>query len=337
MGAWGGGLYDSDFGRDLKSTIKGVWRTPLSDDEILAEIGMPTPSGPDDVEALDHILILADQFERAGCPRQEIFDRAIAIMERGEDLGALEALDAEAGVLTRRRKVHSELLERLRSPRPAKARRPLAKPQPLLFELGEAIAWPTDKGNCINPYVAEDQLHRLGGFNQDGWGFGIVSDVGHLFGVLAYHSVQALKWRKPERPSREQAAQCPRSEHHYGTMGQVHFDRLKIERLGVVDPFAMGPPHDPKISQKAARKAALEDIGLSKAFGWDAFDHAVWPGPKFMFLAPSPAATDEPDVRPNFGWKHAPEDDFGPLPPDSAATRAHYFEVMRAQAQGSPG
>ena len=38
MGAWGGGLYDSDFARDLKGLIKGIWRAPLSDDEILAEM-----------------------------------------------------------------------------------------------------------------------------------------------------------------------------------------------------------------------------------------------------------------------------------------------------------
>ena len=36
MGAWGGGLYDSDFALDLKGgTSKGVLRAPLSDDEVL--------------------------------------------------------------------------------------------------------------------------------------------------------------------------------------------------------------------------------------------------------------------------------------------------------------
>ena len=38
MGAWGGGLYDSDFARDLKATIKGMLRAPLSDDEVLREL-----------------------------------------------------------------------------------------------------------------------------------------------------------------------------------------------------------------------------------------------------------------------------------------------------------
>src|SRR5690349_2900442 len=108
MGAWGGGLYDSDFARDLKGLIQGIWRAPLADDELLAEIGAPIPSGPDDIEALDHWLVLADQLERAGMPRRSVFDRAIAIIETGEDLVALEALDPGKTGLSKRRKVHAE-------------------------------------------------------------------------------------------------------------------------------------------------------------------------------------------------------------------------------------
>ena len=315
---------------DLRSLIKGVWRAPLSDDELLAEIGAPTPSGPDDVDALDHWLVLADQFERAGMHRRDVFERAAGIIGAGEDLAALEALDADRAAIARRRKATAELLERLRNPRPAKPRRPLAKPQPLLFEEGEAIAWPTDRGDCINPYVREDQLPLLGGFEQDGWGFGIVSHVGHHYGVLAYYAVQALKWRRPERPCREPAAHCARSEPHYGTMAPLHFDRLKIERLGIVDPEALGPPRDPHAAERKSRKAALENVGLSRAFGWDAFNHSVFPGPKFMFSAPSPVPfhPEDPDQRPGMFDE---SDEFSPLPPDRPATRAHYFNLMRAE------
>lgn len=330
MGSWGGGLYDSDYARDLRSMIKGVWRAPLSDEELLAEIGAPTPSGPDDVEALDHWLVLADQFERAGMHRLDVFERAVGIISAGQDLTALEALDADRNTIARRRKATAELLERLRNPRPAKQRRPLAKPQPLLFEEGEAIAWPTDRGDCINPYVGEDQLHLLGGFRQDGWGFGIVSHVGHHYGVLAFHAVQALKWRRPERPGIERAAHCARSEPHYGTMAQLHFDRLKIERLGIAGLAALGPPRDPHTAERESRKAALENVGLSRAFGWDAFNHSVFPGPKFMFSAPSPEPLDpeEPDQRPGM---YDESDEFGPLPPDRPATRAHYYSLMGAR------
>jgi hypothetical protein len=332
MGAWGGGLYDSDYARDLKGLIQGIWRAPLSDDEMLGEIGEPAPSGRDDIDALDHWLVLADQFERAGLPRPAVFDRAMAIIESGDDLAALEALGSGKSAVAKRRQVHAELLERLRNPRSAKQRRPITKPQPLLFEENDALAWPTDRGNCINPYVAEDRLHLLGGFKQDGWGFGIVSAVGHLYGVLAYHSVQALKWRRPERPSVAFAARCPRSEHHYGTMAPLHFSRMKIERLGPVPAEALGPPQDPELARAESRKVALENFGLSRAFGWDAFNNSIWPGPKFMFSAPSAAPVDADELDQRAGMFEE-SDEFGPLPPDRPATRAHYFHVMRAQAE----
>jgi hypothetical protein len=332
MGAWGGGLYDDDFGRDLRAVIKGVWRAPISDHEILAEIGAPTPCGQDDLNALDHWLVLADQLERAGMPKHAVFDRAIAIIEAGQDLAALEALGSGKAVLAKRRKVHVDLLRRLRNPRPAKQRRPLSKPQPLLFEENDGLAWPTDKGRCINPYVPEDKLHRLGGFTQDGWGFGIVTSVGHLYGVLAFHSVQALKWRRPERPSTGLAAQCPRSEHHYGTMTPIHFKRLKLERLGLTPSDALGPPQDSELALTMSRKAALENIGLSRAFDWDAFNKSVGPGPKFMFSAPSPVPLDphEPDQRPG---PFSDRNEFSPLPPDEPATRDYYLNRMRAQTE----
>lgn len=330
MGAWGGGLYDSDFGRDLKALIQGVWRAPLSDDEILAEIGSPGPAGPDDIDALDHWLILADQLERAGLPRRAVFDRAIGILEAGEDLAALKALDAGEAVLARRRKVDAELLARLRDPRPAKPRRPLTRPQPLLFEVNEALAWPTEKGRCLNPYLADGARGRARSFRQDGWGFGVVTAVGHLYGVLAYHSVQALKWRRAERPSPDLAERCPRSEHHYGTMSPFHLRRLKVERLGPTPATGLGPPQDPDLARVEARRAALQNIGLSKAFGWDAHNHSVSPGPKFMFSAPSPPPLD-PDEPDQHRAPRGDSNDFAPLPPDRPATRGHYLALMRAR------
>lgn len=328
MGAWGGGLYDSDCARDLRSLIRAILRAPLSDDEILHEIGAPKPSSSDDSATWDHWLVLADQLERAGMPRREVIDRAIVIISAEEDLAALITLGADDAVLARRRKETAKLLQRLQSPRAAKQRRPLATPQPLLFDENEAIAWPTHKGRCINPYVTDEKLHKLGSFNQDGWGYGVVSAVGHHFGVLAYHSIQALRWFRAERPTVEDASRCPRSEHHYGTMGPEQLDRLKIERLGVLPPAALGPPQDPDTALRLSRKAALENIGLSEAFSWGALDRKVWPGPRFMFSAPLPATmTADGCAR---GDAFVDDDgEFPRLPPDRPATRAHYLSLLR--------
>jgi hypothetical protein len=306
MGAWGGGLYDTDFALDLKGTINGVLRAPLSDDEVLAELWASHGERAVAADALDYWLVLADQFERRGIRRQDVFERAVAIIEAGEDVAVLEELEAEPKAIAERRRETTKLVARLSDPRPAKARRPLKKPQPLLLEPGEALTWPTDRGQSINPYVSEDLLWKLGGFRQDGWGFGIVTAAGHHYRVLAYYAVQVLKWRRAERPSPELAVHCPRSAHCYGTINELHLKRARVERLGRVPAEALGPPPEPDVGRRSSRRAALEDLGLSDAFGLDAYNRSVWPDLKFVFPAPSgaPLDPDEPDQRPGL-FDHA--------------------------------
>src|SRR5687767_4432259 len=149
MGAWGGGLYDSDFALDLKATIKGLMRAPLGEDDFLAEIEAHVGAGVEGADALDYWLVLADQLERHGMARGDISDRAIAIVETGEDVALLEQLGAEPTTIGERRKDTVKLVGRLRRPRPPKPRRPLKKPQPLLLQPGDALAWPTERGDSI--------------------------------------------------------------------------------------------------------------------------------------------------------------------------------------------
>ena len=307
MGAWGGGLYDSDFALDLKGIINGMLRVPLSDDDLLAEIWASCGEGAVGSEALDYWLILADQFERRGLKRQDIFERAIKIIESGEDLAELDELGADPRSLEQRRGQTTELGKRLREPRPAKQRRPLKRPQPLLLEAGEALTWPTDKGDSINPYVSQEKLWKLGGFSQDGWGFGIVTDAGHCYDVLAYYAVQVLQWRRAERPLLDLAEHCPRSAYHYGTLKKLHLERARVERLGPVPPDALGPPLEPATARQNARRAVLQDIGLTEVFGLDAWNRSVWPELKFLFSAPSGAPLDPnaPDQRPGL-FDHEP-------------------------------
>jgi hypothetical protein len=299
MGAWGGGLYDGDFALDLKGTINAVLRAPLSDDEVLAEIWSSHGQRAVEADAFDYWLVLADQLERHGIRRQDVFDRAIAIVEAGEDVAMLRQLEAEPKTLAERRKNTAKLLERLRDPRPAKARRPIKKPQPLLLQPGEALIWPTDQGDAINPYIAEDRLWKLGGFTQDGWGFGIVSDAGHHYHVLAYYAVQVLKWRRAERPSLELAVHCPRADHQYGTIKELHLKRAKVERLGWAPEEALGAPPAPDVALSESRRVVLNDFGLVDAFCLDAWNRWIASGEKFVFPAPSgaPLDPDEPDQR----------------------------------------
>ena len=175
MGAWGGGLYDGDYALDLKGTSSRTARAAVGRRGPRRALGY-LGEGAGELDALDYWLVLADQLERRGIRRQDIFERAIAIVEAGEDVAMLKEMEAEPKTIAERRKETTKLVARLRNPRPAKQRRPVKTPQPLLLERGEALTWPTEGGNSINPYVAEDQLWKLGGFTQDGWGFGIVTE-----------------------------------------------------------------------------------------------------------------------------------------------------------------
>jgi hypothetical protein len=100
-------------------------------------------------------------------------------------------------------------------------------------------------------------------------------------------------------------------------------EKLRIERLGTVPEPALGPPLDPETAERDARRAALHGPFLPQAFGLDAYNNSVWPGPKFMFMAPSgtPLDPDEPDQR---AGMYDEDTEFPPLPPDRTATRAHY-------------
>ncbi len=289
MGAWGGGIYESDFGSDLKADIGGFWRAPLSDDELLDKLAATHGSGDDDdhVDAFDYWLVLADQLERRGVHRREVFDRAIRIIEGGADIAALERLDARPDMIAGRRRDTAGLLERLRNPRPAKPRKPLRKPQPLLFEVGEALIWPTDRGNEYSEFLPCDRSE----FQQDGWGLAIVTDAGHDYGVFAYYAMQVLMWRRPGRPTLELAAHCRRSSHYYGEVSKRGLDYVRVERLGKVPPEALGPPPE----RPTSRKSGLQ-------FGLDAFNHQAWNFLKFPYAPPSgtPLDPEEPDQRPGF-------------------------------------
>jgi hypothetical protein len=110
--------------------------------------------------------------------------------------------------------------------------------------------------------------------------------------------VQVLKWRRAERPTPAIAVHCPRSPYLYGTINEVRLTRARVERLGRVPDEALGPAPAPDEARQQSRRAVLRDIGLSRAFGLDAWN--TWAGVKFAFPAPSGTSLDpdEPDQRP---------------------------------------
>jgi hypothetical protein len=282
MGAWGGGLYDSDFASDLRADIDGYMRAPISDDDILDKIDEVHGRGHDGEhsDGFDYWLVLADQLERRGIHRPEIFARAIAIIEHGEDLRALEKLDANPATIARRRKDTAKLLDRLRNPRPPRKRRPLKTPQPMLFEVGDALIWPTDKGTSRSKYLVWGKP-----FQQDGWGFGVITAAGHDYGVFAYYAMRNLMWRSAERPTLADAAHCRRSYHSGGALTAEGAEFIGVEKIGRVGADVLGPP--PDHWWKVGLRFGLDAFN---SFSEEKFGHPPASG---MDLFP-----DEPDQRP---------------------------------------
>src|SRR5207248_8201314 len=95
MGAWGAGLYSSDMAADMRAVIKSALRIPFDEDRIVDILRDCERRAADDSGSEDHTtfwLVLADQFEKRGVAHASTREKAIAIIDRGDDLTMMEKL-----------------------------------------------------------------------------------------------------------------------------------------------------------------------------------------------------------------------------------------------------
>ena len=95
MGAWAAGLYSSDMAADMRATVKSVLRLPLDEDRIVDILRDSEPQAANDADNEDHTtfwLVLADQFEKRGIAHAATREKAINIIDRGDDLMMMEKL-----------------------------------------------------------------------------------------------------------------------------------------------------------------------------------------------------------------------------------------------------
>jgi hypothetical protein len=165
MGSWGTGLYSSDFARDLRPLIAAVARLPFEPDRLIEILCETEPTAAERTDDPDHSifwLTLADQFAKRRIDCRTARERALAIIDDGTDLAIMTQLGMAEKDLAKRRKMLSELRDRLAAPVPEKPRVVLKAPQPLLMQPGEALAYPMSSGHCINPYLAsKDRMRPL--------------------------------------------------------------------------------------------------------------------------------------------------------------------------------
>jgi hypothetical protein len=246
MGTWGGGLYADDYAVDLRESISGVARLPYDGDKLLVVL-RKEESCADHGGDQDHYvfwLVTADQFTRRGITSREATRRALEIIDNGLDFDRLRVEGMPASALRQREKQLAELAERLRHPPPAKPRKTLKKPQPLLLQTGQAWCYPTMKREARNPYFATAESE---GFKQNGWGAFLVVKTGLAFEMIAWYAVVPVHLRSRNKPTLEsiQKARFYLGETFdsrgrakqvvmggAGTLSQTHLKRMGLELLG---------------------------------------------------------------------------------------------------------
>lgn len=260
MGAWGPGLYSDDYALDLRATVSAVCRLPMDGDQIvdlLTDLEPPAQDQDDD-DYPTFWLVIADQLQRRGIasPAQT---RALGIIDDGLDLVRCEQLGMSSADLKKRGDSLLKLPQAIATAPLDKPRRTLQKPQPLLMQPGDVYAYPVDsRGNCINPYLGEAQRTKV---VLIGWSAFVVLRAEHALGYLTWYQLAPSITVWSSRPTLEQAvANVNLSQGGIGTMSKVHAARMRIERLGTLDPPPVSPP-PPKHGSPI--KTTASDISLS--------------------------------------------------------------------------
>src|SRR5262245_22981435 len=107
MGAWGNGLYSSDFALDMKAMIGAVARLPFEPARLLQMLGdteLGAATNPSDPDYATFWLVVADQFAKRGVDLAEARERALAIIAEDLDLKAMESLSMPPKELEKRRR-----------------------------------------------------------------------------------------------------------------------------------------------------------------------------------------------------------------------------------------
>ncbi|MBM3606905.1 MAG: hypothetical protein FJX29_00415, partial [Alphaproteobacteria bacterium] len=105
MGAWGAGLYSSDFAMDMRPLIAAIARLPVPDGDIHRYVSGANPGVADNPADEDHTifcLTLADQFAKKGIDCPHTRQRALEIIASGADIAMMRNLSMSERDLRKR-------------------------------------------------------------------------------------------------------------------------------------------------------------------------------------------------------------------------------------------
>ena len=263
MGTWGIGLYSSDTAADMRATIKSVLRLPFDENRIVNILCDGERKAADDRNDADHTtfwLVLADQFEKRGIAHAPTREKAIAIIDRGDDLDMMEKRGMKLADLRKRGAKLAELRARLAAaPCVSKPRATIKAPEPYILDIGVLCACPVQRSSCLTPCLRENSYADTP-WIPDGWRQFVILDRGRAFDFLAWY--QPLVTKKPvkQKPRLFDAADdlwweldTPK------TCSQRYIDCMQIEAIG-------GLPID--MARARARFAKTSRPGIA-FLGWD--------------------------------------------------------------------
>jgi hypothetical protein len=269
MGAWGTGLYSSDFAQDLRGTVAAVARLPFEPARLLHFLCEAEPSVSNDNTDSDHTsfwLVVADQFVKRGIDCLPVWEKALAIIKDGADLAAMAALGMDEKALAKRGLMLAELQTRVsRPPQSTKPRAVLKAPQKLLLDVGEVLIYPTCSGTSINPYLVGKGWDLVKAWKQDGWGAFTVADRGLAFGFLAWYWPLIICEALPSEPTIDGLLKPLRWQTaNAGTLTARHYKNLQLKSIGRISCDAGKVTHLLGRCTTSVR-SAVSDISLSNS------------------------------------------------------------------------
>ena len=289
MGAWGAGLYSSDMAADMRAVIKSALRLPFDEDrvvDILRDCERAAADNPGNEDHTTFWLVLADQFEKRGVAHAPTREKAITIIDRGDDLMMMEKLGMKPADLRKRGAKLAELRARLAAaPRASKSRATIKAPEPYVLEVGVLYACPVRGGN-INPRGGKKNFDGSP-WIPDGWRQFVILNRGRAFDYLAWY--QPLVCKKPiqEKPQLSDAgADLWWELHTPKTCPQRHFDRMEIAVIGRL-PIDMEKARARFAKRRPGiaflgwdgRSAAVNDITIAATMHASTHDWGTWYGP----------------------------------------------------------
>ena len=298
MGAWGAGLYSSDMAADMRAVIKSALRLPLDEDRIvgiLRDCERRTADDPDDEDHTTFWLVLADQFEKRGVAHAPTRQKAIAIIDRGDDLDMMEKRGMKQADLRKRGAKLAELRARLAAaPRASKPRPTIKAPEPYVLEIGVLYACPVRGGN-INPRGGKTNFDGSP-WIPDGWRQFVILNRGRAFDYLAWY--QPLVCKKPvgEKPRLADAGAdlwwqldsphtCPRR--HFDELGIDSIDTLPIDLDKARARFPKARPGIMYLGWDG-RGAAVNGITISETMFPSSHDWERWYRPQGLLPTEGP-------------------------------------------------